>query len=97
MIDKVISGRQTTPPLETCDNVAEERSPVKKPVNTAAATNSSGGPLLIHYGDMELFLISIQLGNLMSLFQVCGFIPGVCLILRCMHVFIQVLKLLYSI
>jgi len=71
MIDKATSGRQATPTFETCD-MSEERSPVKKPVNTATATNSSSEPVLIHYGDMELFLISIQLGNLMSLFQVCA-------------------------
>ena len=82
MIDKVTSGRQTTPPLETCDNVAEEKSPMRKPVNTVVASGSSSEPVLIHYGDVELFLISIQLGNLMSLFQVCVSIPGVCLILR---------------
>ena len=73
--------------IQPCDNFVKERSPVKKPVNTTVATSSSSGPLLIHYGDIEL-LISIQLVNLTSLFQVRGF-PDVCLILRCMHVSIQ--------
>ena len=70
MIDGVSSGKKGSPLLETCDSTSEGNTVMVKNMSSASVGSHDSSSTLIHYGDLELFLISIQLGSLVSLFQV---------------------------
>ena len=71
MIDAVSLGKKGPPLLETGGNTNEESGRVMvRNVSSASVGSHESSNSLIHYGDLELFLISIQLGSLVSLFQV---------------------------
>lgn len=63
-------GKKRSSLLETCDNstTGEGAMIVRNSSSASVGSHDSSSPL-IHYGDLELFLISIQLGSLVSLFQ----------------------------
>ena len=61
------SGKKGSPLL---DNTSEESTVMVRNMSSASVGSHDSSGSLIHYGDLELFLISIQLGSLVSLFQV---------------------------
>ena len=82
MIDAVSSGKKRPPLLETGGNTNEESGRVMvRNVSSASVGSHESSSSLIHYGDLELFLMSIQLGSLVSLFQV---LYVVCMCYVCM-------------
>ena len=88
MIDAVSSGKKGPPLLETGGNTNEESGRVMvRNVSSASAGSHESSNSLIHYGDLELFLISIQLGSLVSLFQV---LCVMCVCVWCMSVCVSV-------
>lgn len=71
MIDGVASGKKGSLLPETCDNITEEKTAMVRNMSSASVGSHDSRSTLVHYGDLELFLISIQLGSLVPLFQVC--------------------------
>ena len=85
MIDAVSSGKKGPPLLETGDSTFEESGRVMvRNVSSASVGSHESSSSLIHYGDLELFLISIQLGSLVSLFQVLNVVYVCCVCGVCM-------------